>query len=444
MFDGNFVLRATLVASTLACSACTGPPPPPRVEPTPLVRVEPVRRGIIAEEIPVVGTVVPVDVSRVATGVPGPVVRYPWRVGAYIEAGVVLTELRSVTVQIQIEAAQALLRQSEQQYAELEAGYRAEEIAQSEARMKATEAERIYTKANADRINKLYDSPNLRPVTERERDEAVFQAESASQAHAEATADYEMKIRGNRPEAVAAAKAAVDAQQKEVARLEDELRKKTIRAPFSGFLVEKSAEVGEWVESGSPVGTLVRLDEVEVHVNVEESHIHQIKVGQTVDVLVDALGDKPIAGQVKFVVPKSDWSTGSRSFPVIVSMENSFEDGQPLLKEGMVARIRFRGPGREALLAHKDAVVRSSGTPTVFVVGDDGRVRAVVVAEGISQDQFVEIHGNVAAGDLLVTEGVERLRPFDEVAVLEPPSDISEQGIEQAAKSTNSAASAGG
>ena len=44
------------------------------------------------------------------------------------------------------------------------------------------------------------------------------------------------------------------------------------------------------------------------------------------------------------------------------------------------------------------------------------------MTEGLSEGEFIEIEGNLQAGDLLVTEGVERLRPYDEVAVLNPPT----------------------
>ena len=83
-----------------------------------------------------------------------------------------------------------------------------------------------------------------------------------------------------------------------------------------------------------------------------------------------------------------------------------------------MARVLLRGEEKNRLLVHKDAIVRSSGTPMVYVVGPDNKVRKVQVTEGISSGQFVAVTGELKAGDRLVTEGAERLRPFQEVSIL--------------------------
>ncbi len=131
-----------------------------------------------------------------------------------------------------------------------------------------------------------------------------------------------------------------------------------------------------------------------------------------------------IPGTVNQIVPRSEWTTGSRSFPVIVRMQNTLKEGRPLLSEGMVARVVFSGEPREALLADKDAVVRSSGKPLVYVAEQQAEtqtatVRPVEVTEGLSEGQFIEVAGELEEGDLLVTEGVERLHPYDQVEILD-------------------------
>jgi RND family efflux transporter MFP subunit len=229
--------------------------------------------------------------------------------------------------------------------------------------------------------------------------------------------------KGFRDEEIEAARAARDAQRHIVTRLEDELLRRRIEAPFDGYVTERYTEVGQWVDEGGPVVTLVRLDEVEVRVQVEENAIREIQVGQQVDVYVDALGNEPFSGEIRQIIPRANWQQGSRSFPVVVRLANTTVDNQPRLKEGMLARITFHGIPRETLLVNKDSVVRSSGRPVVFVVEADNRVRAVEVRDGMSQGQFIEIEGDIRDGDRLVTEGVERLRPFQQVLVLENGSD---------------------
>jgi membrane fusion protein (multidrug efflux system) len=260
---------------------------------------------------------------------------------------------------------------------------------------------------------------------------------------AEADAAHAMTVAGYRAEEIDAARAAADVQQQEVLRLEDEMKKRNVVAPFSGYIVEKHIDLGEWVPLGGPVATLVNLDEVEVQVNVEESFIAQLRPGQEVEARIDALGGEVVQGTIRQIVPRADWATGSRSFPVIVRMKNSREHDQPRLREGMVARITFRGTPRQALLAHKDAIVRNLVGTLVYVVGADKKVRAVGIQEGISSGEFIAVEGELRDGDLLVTEGVERLRPFDKVAVQEPPQ-AADTAADEVVEQTKSAASSGG
>lgn len=390
-------------------------------EPVPNVKVAAVRLGEIAMQVPVVGTVTPSETSDVAAATAGLVVEYPAGEGDFIRQGQTLAQLETTALEIEIERAKALLRQHQQMHLELVKGYRPEEIASARASMLAAAADFEVAVARHKRLKGI-NARLASAVTAEQFEEARIELERTRQLHAASKADFEMKSSGYRAETVAAAEAGMQAQLQEVRRLEDQLKKHSVTAPFDGFIVAEQTDVGEWVDLGGVVATLVRLDEVEVRVNVNESQIDQIQVGQMVDVSVDALGGSLIAGRVEFIVPRSEWQQGSRSFPVVVRMKNQISNGIPQLKEGMVARITFRGPPRQGLLAHKDAIIRSAGLATVFVVESDGTVRAVNVIEGLSEGEFIEVEGDLETGDLLVTEGVERLRPYDRVTVIDAPT----------------------
>jgi len=404
-----------ILLPTLAVLGCGGPPVERAERPPTDVTVVAVRRDAIAVQVALVGTVVPIEVSRVAARGNGRVKHFPLREGAKVNANDVLAELETKSISIEIKAAEAQLKEKQQELALREAGFRPEEVAQAKARMLAAEA--IFRRAVGvlERRQQLHEQGS---ITDDELDEAAYSATQNEQLHAASIADYELKRAGNRKEEIEAARAAVAAQEQEIARLQDELRKRTIRAPFDGYLVEKHTDVGEWVAEGGVVATVARLDEVEVEVQVDEKYIDQIRVGKTVDVFIDALGHEPRSGTIRAIVPRSNWQQGSHGFPVVVRMKNEFIDGRPRLKEGMIARITFHGTPHEALLAHKDAVVRSSGRPTVYVVGTGGEIRGVAVTEGISDGSFIEIRGEISDGDLLVVEGAERVRPLDRVHIL--------------------------
>ncbi|MBX3414056.1 MAG: efflux RND transporter periplasmic adaptor subunit [Pirellulales bacterium] len=396
---------------------CSGPPAAVETAPQNNVNVVAVRADHVTPELMAVGTIMPVERSRVAAAAEGKVIKFPHRVGAFVREGELLAELRTVTLAIELEGARALLRQREQDYQRTKVGFRSEEKSQAEAKKLAAEATMNLNESALRRLQDLR-AKSENAVSQQQLEEAQFQLENAKQLFAEAEAAHALTVAGNRTEEIDAARAAADVQQQEVLRLEDEMQKRNVVAPFSGFIVEKNIDLGEWVPLGGPVATIVNLDEVEVQVNVEESYIAEIRLDQEVEARIDALKGEVVRGVVRQVVPRSDWLTGSRSFPVIVRMKNTIENNQPRLREGMVARITFRGEAQSALLAHKDAIVRSLNGTLVYVVGPDNKVRAVAVREGASSGEYIAVEGDLRSGDLLVTEGVERLRPFDEVAIL--------------------------
>jgi len=417
--------RSLTVALLLLTSllGCKKPVAEKGLIPPAAVMVVAARMGNVSSTIQSIGTVMPADESLVASSVSGLVVEMPVRDGQYVKQGEKLAQLRDVEVSIRVEEAQALLRQREQEFQRYESGNRQEEILKSESQVKAAEANSKYTSNRAERAAQSYEQ---NAITDDALDQSVYEAELAAQSVAEAQAEHQLMVAGFRPEEIEAARAARDAQQHIVTRLEDELARSRVEAPFDGYVTERHTDLGQWVEEGGGVVTLVRLEEVEIRVQVEEDVVQEIRVGRPIEVFVDALGKEPFAGEIRAIVPKSNWQQGSRSFPVVVRVTNRITDQQPHLKEGMLAHITFRGQSREVLLIDKDSIDRSSGRLMVFVVEPDNRVRSVEVQSGMSQGQFIEVVGDIQVGDQLVTEGVERLRPFQQVVILEPePAETS-------------------
>lgn len=242
-----------LLVPLLIAVGCGGPPAERGERPPTDVTVAKVCRGNISVQVSSVGTVVPIEVSRVAARGNGRVKSFPFREGAKIKANDVLAELQTESVDIELEAARALLKERQHELALQEAGYRSEEIAQAEARMLAAEAMYRGEVAVLERRQLLHEQGS---ITDDELDDATYTATQNEQLYAESTSDFEMKRTGYREEDIEAARAAVAVQEQEIAKLEEELRKRTIRAPFDGYLVEKNTEVGEWVGEGGQVATV--------------------------------------------------------------------------------------------------------------------------------------------------------------------------------------------
>jgi RND family efflux transporter MFP subunit len=259
-------------------------------------------------------------------------------------------------------------------------------------------------------------------LSKEERDEIVALAVEAEQAYLDAKAAYDLAVAGPRKEQIAQAAAQVAMQEATVNRLKDQMKKHTVVAEFAGYVTAENTEVGQWLMQGDPVAEVAALDEVEVVAQVVEQYVPHVRVGMEVSVEIPAIGREPLAGVVSAVVPQAD--VQARTFPVKVRLKNQLTSDGPLVKSGMYARVMLPTAEKQlALLVPKDALVLGGAQPLVYVVNlpspgaTQGKVQPVPVQLGLSQGSQIQISGGLAAGQLVVVQGNERLRPGQDVKV---------------------------
>ena len=147
----------------------------------------------------------------------------------------------------------------------------------------------------------------------------------------------------------------------EVERIEIELQKKIIRAPFDGIVIKRHVDRGEWLDEGATVAKLGKDDVVDIVADVSEKFIPFIRVGMPINATIN--GDE-ISGSVMAIVPRGDVTT--RSFPVKIRTPNTFA-----LIEGMSARVVLPvGKPRQALVVPRDAVIAVVGQNVVYAGND--------------------------------------------------------------------------
>jgi RND family efflux transporter MFP subunit len=196
----------------------------------------------------------------------------------------------------------------------------------------------------------------------------------------------------------------------EVERIEIELQKKTIRAPFEGVVIDRLVDRGEWLAEGATVAILAKDDVVDIVADVSEKFIPFIRVGMPVKAIVN--GDE-ISGSVIAVVPRGDIAT--RTFPVKIRTPNTLA-----LIEGMSARVMLpAGKPRKSLVVSRDAVIAASGQTVVYTV-NDSKAKMVPVNILGYQGLIVGIEGQgLAEGMQVVVKGNERLRDGQMVSITE-------------------------
>ncbi len=202
---------------------------------------------------------------------------------------------------------------------------------------------------------------------------------------------FKSKMLGNRSLSL---KASLD-------RLLLEKKKKKIRAPFDGIVVQKNAEKGEWVHDGGMVAVIADDSMVDIVVNVPAGMLKYLEPGKKLTLKSDS---KKFTGEFLSFVPKGDVAT--RTFDVKIRLQNSAG-----LIEGMEARALVpSAEKREGLKVPRDAVIDKFGQNVIWLAKDS--TAKMVPVQVIGYDgMYVGVAGEgLADGDMVVVKGNERLR----------------------------------
>lgn len=173
-----------------------------------------------------------------------------------------------------------------------------------------------------------------------------------------------------------------------------------IRAPFAGEIVERTAVQGAMVEMGKPLFTLADTTTMWAMVNIPESLLSKVHVGQKVELTVESLPGEIFAGKLTWLSAKVDDRT--RMARGRVEVGNA--DGK--LKAQMFARARILLSNSDrAVVVPRSALQNVSGTTVVFVKSSEDVFEARPVRLGAKRDSYVEIVSGLKPGEPVVVAG---------------------------------------
>lgn len=203
-------------------------------------------------------------------------------------------------------------------------------------------------------------------------------------------------------------------EKDQFAKLERQLAACVIKATTPGLVVYASSEDrGDW-HDGQPIqqGTSIRerqaiisipdATRMGVRVNVHESALDKVRVGQTVSILVDAYADRPFAGRIEKLgtMPNAAnrWQNPDLK---VYATDIVLESPLATLRPGMSAKVEILVKELDSTLAVPvQAVGWTSGTPAVWVRRGDA-FEPHPVRQGLSNERFVEILDGIAEGDVV-------------------------------------------
>ncbi len=199
------------------------------------------------------------------------------------------------------------------------------------------------------------------------------------------------------------------------------LKRHTVRAPFDGVVNRKLVEIGQWVETSSPLIELVETGFLRLEAPVPQFYFSRVKPGTRVAIRFDAMPEEVFEAAITTTIPVSD--SAARTFPVRIDLAND----RGLLAPGMSARVVLQiesDNGDTALIVPQDAIVRRpDGSETIWTVEvEDGITKAAPqkVRTGRVYHNNVEVlSGNLKAGTQVVVRGNEILRPGQPITVAE-------------------------
>jgi len=225
--------------------------------------------------------------------------------------------------------------------------------------------------------------------------------------------------------AVGSAKSAIAAAEAAYSGAQVALDYTFIRAPFDGVILSKNADIGDILAPFSSTmlskGTVVSMADMntlEVEVDVAESNLSQVRVGQPCEIHLDALPDERFRCQVDRIVPTVDRTKAT----VLVKVR--FVDKDERILPDMSAKVAFLSrelapDQRKAVPGVPAAAIVTRGAERVAYVLHGNRVSEVRVETGERMGDWVVVKEGLNTGDRVVLHPSENLKDGAEVRIRE-------------------------
>lgn len=204
------------------------------------------------------------------------------------------------------------------------------------------------------------------------------------------------------------------ASEAELEALLIERKQSIITAPFNGDITQRHVELGEWVDMGGKIATLVNPKKITSLFDIPASYALNIKTGQTLTVQI---ADRAYPGVIEGIILKGD--DKSRTFPLKINLHKT----NTRLFDGMEAQIALpRTSTTKSLLVPRDAIIKRFGNDVIFVVNKnkakmypvtieniDGSIAAIAMKHKDSEQP--DSSDELKVGMQVITKGNERIFP---------------------------------
>ncbi len=331
--------------------------------------------------------------------------------GARVEEGQVFARLESADFEAAVVRSRAQLQRAESQIVAAKAQIGSVEASIARADADRSEAQRQLSVAEKLSADQLVPTDHVDAARSRLKvaDAVLGQARAELQR---ARADLERTMAER-------AQAAADVSYNEAL-----LQNTVIRAPFTGTVVRKMAEVGESVAPIPPgvnistasgaIVALADLDTLEVEVDVAEANVARLQANQPSEVIVEAFPDRKYKGVLRQVIPTADRTRAT------VMVKVTILDKDANLKPEMSAKVTFVEAAQAPATATTERVLV---VPQTAVVTREGASQVFAIVDGIAHVKTVTL-GSVRQDGVVVKDGLVGT----ETLVARPPDSLKAGG----------------
>lgn len=358
--------------------------------------------------------------TDVAPAISGKIAEVNFDIGSYVNQGDVLVRLDARDAAIRLEQARAQVEQQRKATGQAEAAVdqAIANLRQTQARLGVKDGEVFQIKdfsqvksitaqlelaekelRRAERLLETGDvSRSIYDQRKSQRDALLGQLDEARSNAAVAikAIDTARSAVDTARAASASAKAAIATLEAQVAAAQKALTDNVIRAPISGYVSEKVADVGEYISPNTPnskIATIVRTSTLRLRIDVPEAAVGKIATGQGISLQTTAYPDRNFAGTVARIAP----SVNTTARTMIVEAEVPNTEG--LLKPGQFATVRITQSKPEpAVMIPAKAVKTVGDTNSVFVI-KDGAAREQFVQLGLLENDMIQVKQGIVEGD---------------------------------------------
>ena len=358
---GTSVLLALLI---IACEDFNSnnkiQPPQKKGDQLPRVRVAAVKRKDISVPIFATGTIFPQHESKIGPKISGTLEAVYVDEGDEVKEGQTLAKLDQESILIGKRQCEASVRVAE-------------------AQLKEAQLQEENLRKEKARLANLHEK---RAISQQRYDDIVT-------AHSMAVTRLEILA------------AQIVSSKENLAMAEQKLKDSVIVAPFSGTIVKRLVNRGEYVTTMPPtvLFIIVNIDKVETEVALPEVQLARVARGNRAEITADVYPGVQFEGEISTVNPLVD--PVSRAFTAKIEIPNRGHQ----LKAGMFARVTlYPKVHKGALVVPFKAVLQRDGKTGVFVIDGDRALFRPVTA-GITDEDEVEVIEGIAQGEEVVSDG---------------------------------------